>query len=121
LRSSSHRRPLGSSSCQLAEVLTTLRREENAPVNWPALTAEQAREQWPILAQWIAEVLVPWYEITRDELPDCRPLHPARPGPSGGRSPAGRRLALREHWNVNYTAAVDADLAWRSQREANQA
>jgi hypothetical protein len=30
-------------------------------------------------------------------------------------------VALREHWNVNYTAAVDADLAWRSQREANQA
>jgi hypothetical protein len=43
---------------------------------------EQAREPRPILAQWIAEVLVPWYEITRDELPDCRPLHPARPGPA---------------------------------------
>jgi hypothetical protein len=35
----------------------------------------QARAQWPILAQWIAEVLVPWYEITCDELPDCWPLH----------------------------------------------
>ncbi|NMH95715.1 hypothetical protein HF519_30160, partial [Pseudonocardia bannensis] len=178
---------------QLDEVLTTLRREDNAPVNWPALTAEQARAQWPILAQWIAEVLVPWYEITRDELPDCWALHrpalvelswlrsahvqaylrssapsvtgewhlrwrpavierlskvidrhlcrpgehlvpedqsqrqtppppPARPGEAVRRPvPAGRQLALPEHWNANYTAAVEADLAWRSQREANQA
>lgn len=58
---------------QLDEVLTTLRR--SAPVHWPALTAAQARAQWPILAQWMAEVLVPWYEITRDELPDCWALH----------------------------------------------
>ncbi|MFC5947467.1 hypothetical protein ACFQH9_04155 [Pseudonocardia lutea] len=27
------------------------------------------------LGRWIAEVFVPWYEITRDELPDCWPLH----------------------------------------------
>lgn len=60
---------------QLDEVLTELRRERNSPVNWPALTAEQAQEQWPVLGRWIAEVLVPWYEITRDELPDCWPLH----------------------------------------------
>jgi hypothetical protein len=179
---------------QLDEVLTTLRREANAPVNWPALTAEQARAQWPILAGWIAEVLVPWYEITRDELPDCWALHrpalvelswlrsahvqaylrssapsvagewhlrwrpavierlskvidrhlcrpgehlvsedqsqrqtppppsPVRPGEAVRRPvPAGRQLALPEHWNANYTAAVDADLAWRVQRETNQA
>jgi hypothetical protein len=168
---------------QLDEVLTTLRREDNAPVHWPALTAEQARAQWPILAQWIAEVLVPWYEITRDELPDCWPLHrpallelswlrsahaqaylrssapsvagewhlrwrpavierlskvidrhlcrpgehlvtedqsqrqtppppPVRPGEPVRRPvPAGRQLALPEHWNANYTAAVEADQA----------
>lgn len=60
---------------QLEEVLTTLTRERNAPVNWPALTAEEAEKQWPVLAQWVGEVLVPWYELTRDELPDCWPLH----------------------------------------------
>jgi hypothetical protein len=27
------------------------------------------------LATWIAEVLVPWYEITREQLPDCWALH----------------------------------------------
>jgi hypothetical protein len=32
----------------------------------------------------------------------------------------GRQLALPEHWNANYAAAVEADLAWRVQREANQ-
>jgi hypothetical protein len=41
---------------QLDEVLTTLRREDNAPVNWPALTAEQARAQWPILGFVAARV-----------------------------------------------------------------
>ena len=32
--------------------------------------------QWPILARWVGEVLVPRYELTRDELPDCWALHP---------------------------------------------
>ena len=66
---------LARQDAQLEEVLTELRRERNSPVDWPALTEEQAREQWPILGRWIAEVFVPWYEITRDELPDCWPLH----------------------------------------------
>lgn len=46
-----------------------------SPVNWPALTADQATDAWENLATWIAHVLVPWYETTRDELPDCWPLH----------------------------------------------
>jgi hypothetical protein len=47
---------------------------------------------------------------------------PVRPGEAVRRPvPAGRQLALHEHWNANYTAAVEADLAWRSQREASQA
>ncbi|WP_103383426.1 hypothetical protein [Pseudonocardia dioxanivorans] len=60
---------------QLNEVLQALSRERNPPVDWPQLTAAQARHQWAVLARWIAEVLVPWYEVTREELPDCWALH----------------------------------------------
>ena len=49
---------------------------KNAPVDWAALTEEQAAVQWPILARWVGEVLVPRYELTRDDLPDCWALHP---------------------------------------------
>jgi hypothetical protein len=50
------------------------------------------------------------------------PPPPVRPGEPVRRPvPAGRQLALHEHWNANYTAALEADLAWRVQREANQA
>jgi hypothetical protein len=48
---------------------------KNPPVDWAALTEEQAVTQWQVLAQWIGEVFVPGYEITRDELPDCWALH----------------------------------------------
>jgi len=62
------------------DVLLTERQErdktKNAPVDWAALTEEQAAVQWPILARWVGEVLVPRYELTRDELPDCWALHP---------------------------------------------
>lgn len=60
---------------QFEQVLTTLKKERHPPVTWPALSAEEAEEQWPVLAQWVGEVLVPWYELTREELPDCWPLH----------------------------------------------
>jgi hypothetical protein len=66
---------LGRQRQQLNEVLHTLSRERNPPVDWPRLTAAEARHQWAVLARWIAEVLVPWYEITREELPDCWALH----------------------------------------------
>jgi hypothetical protein len=49
---------------------------KNPPVDWASLSEEQAAEQWPILARWIGEILVPRYEATRNELPDCWPLHP---------------------------------------------
>jgi hypothetical protein len=69
--------------CQLrgdVDVLLAERKErektKNVPVDWAALTAEQAAVQWPVLARWIGEVLVPRYEVTRDELPDCWALHP---------------------------------------------
>jgi hypothetical protein len=61
------------------DVLLAERRErdetKNAPVDWATLTEEQAAAQWPILACWVGEVLVPRYELTRDELPDCWALH----------------------------------------------
>lgn len=59
----------------LDRILQRQEQQTNAPVDWAAMTAEQAERQWPILAQWIAEVLVAWYELTRDELPDCWALH----------------------------------------------
>jgi hypothetical protein len=62
------------------DVLLAERKErdktKNAPVNWAALTEQQAAAQWPILARWLGEVLVPRYELTRDDLPDCWALHP---------------------------------------------
>ena len=63
------------------DVLLSERRQrekvKNPPINWASLTAAQAAAQWPILARWIGEVLVPRYDLTRDELPDCWALHPA--------------------------------------------
>jgi hypothetical protein len=49
---------------------------KNPAVDWATLTEEQAAAQWPILARWVGEVLVPRYELTRDDLPDCWALHP---------------------------------------------
>lgn len=46
-------------------------------VNWPELAEDAAAGQWAVLARWLGEVLVPTYELTRDELPDCWALHPA--------------------------------------------
>ena len=48
----------------------------NPPVDWAGLSAEQAAAQWPILARWVGRVLVPRYQLTRDDLPDCWALHP---------------------------------------------
>jgi hypothetical protein len=62
------------------EVLLSERQElekpKNPPVDWASLSEEQAAEQWPILARWVGEILVPRYELTRNELPDCWALHP---------------------------------------------
>jgi hypothetical protein len=93
---------------QLDEVLTTLRREDNAPVNWPALTAAQARVQWPILAQWIAEVLVPWYEITATSCPTAGPCTAPRSSSCPGcAAPTSRPTyaRLRPAWRGSGTCA----------------
>jgi hypothetical protein len=49
---------------------------EDGPPCWATMTADQAAEAWEVLADWIEQVLVPWYDITRDQLPDCWALHP---------------------------------------------
>jgi hypothetical protein len=62
----------------VADLLANAQEQEkvkNPPVDWVGMDVETARAEWPKLARWIAEVFVPWYEITRDELPDCWALH----------------------------------------------
>ncbi|MGD9527296.1 MAG: hypothetical protein AB7L91_19460 [Dehalococcoidia bacterium] len=44
-------------------------------MHWPNLTAKHARREWAQLADWISDILVSWYGITRGELPDCWALH----------------------------------------------
>ncbi len=61
---------------QLGEVMGALEGDHNPPVDWPGMTAARAQAQWPILAGWVEQVLVPWYRVTRRELPDCWALHP---------------------------------------------
>jgi hypothetical protein len=70
-----HVEQLGRMQAQLDEILETVGAARNRPVDWPALAAAEAEQQWPILADWIGGVLVPWYQVTRKELPDCWALH----------------------------------------------
>jgi hypothetical protein len=56
------------------------------------MNIDQAAAAWDDLADWIADTLVPWYEITRDQLPDCWALH----------RPAVAHLSWLHH---NYRAA----------------
>lgn len=44
-------------------------------VHWPSLTAADAANEWDALAAWLDWDLVPYYGITRGQLPDCWPLH----------------------------------------------
>ncbi|PXY16461.1 hypothetical protein BAY59_38545 (plasmid) [Prauserella coralliicola] len=48
---------------------------KNAPVDWFKLPAEDAEREWPKLAEFVHEVLGGWYEVTREQLPDCWALH----------------------------------------------
>jgi hypothetical protein len=47
-----------------------------AGVDWPALSAPDAASEWEALATWVADVLGPFYQLTRAQLPDCWALHP---------------------------------------------
>jgi hypothetical protein len=62
-------------AAQIHRLCTAHASEHPPPVDWPTLTADQATVEWEKLAIWIADVLVPWYEITREQLPDCWALH----------------------------------------------
>lgn len=48
---------------------------ETPPVCWPALDVDEATAAWHALAGWVADVLGPWYQLTRGQLPDCWALH----------------------------------------------
>jgi hypothetical protein len=51
-------------------------RAGEATVDWPALSAPDAASEWEALATWVADVLGPFYQLTRAQLPDCWALHP---------------------------------------------
>lgn len=67
-------RDLGKLSEQVEELLDSPE-VKNPPINWVALPAEDAEREWDALGRWVHEVLASWYEITRDQLPDCWALH----------------------------------------------
>lgn len=69
------REEIGQLRTAVAELLAEQDKQKNPPVDWIAMTEEQAAKQWPVLARWIGERLVPWYELTRADLPDCWALH----------------------------------------------
>lgn len=49
--------------------------DDAALVDWPSLSADDADAEWQALGDWVANVLGPFYELTRSQLPDCWPLH----------------------------------------------
>lgn len=46
-----------------------------APSDWLSLSVEEADQRWGELANWISDVLVDGYRITRAQLPDCWAMH----------------------------------------------
>jgi len=61
---------------QLQQLRDTIPTHETAPLDWAGMDAHQAATAWQDLAYWIEHTLVPWHQITRDQLPDCWALHP---------------------------------------------
>lgn len=68
---------------ELAEVKGTLQaltedepEPSNPPIEWPALSPEEAAMHWDSLAKWVSDTLVPWLQITRGQLPDIWPHYP---------------------------------------------
>jgi len=57
------------------QLIDTATSHNRAPVDWAIMGADQAATEWEALASWIERTLVPWYELTRDQLPDCWALH----------------------------------------------
>jgi hypothetical protein len=46
-----------------------------APADWLSLSVEEADQRWGELADWISDVLVDGYRVTRAQLPDCWARH----------------------------------------------
>ncbi|MGQ0480398.1 MAG: hypothetical protein ACT4O0_05135 [Pseudonocardia sp.] len=66
---------LAEHTAQVQQLIDTVAANTGGPVDWPAMDAERAATEWDALARWIDHTLVPWFEITRDQLPDCWALH----------------------------------------------
>lgn len=52
------------------------RQPKHPPVCWIGMAAEDAERIWPLLGEWVEQVLVGRYFVTRAHLPDCWALHP---------------------------------------------
>jgi hypothetical protein len=88
----------------------------SAPLDWAALPADKAAAEWEALADWLATVLGPFYEITRAQLPDCWPHH----------RPAVIELVWLRHAyaaahapNATPSAAAEWHTRWRRDALAN--
>jgi hypothetical protein len=46
------------------------------PINWLTLSASEAQEVWTELGEWVDAKLVGRHFASREQLPDCWPLHP---------------------------------------------
>jgi hypothetical protein len=60
-----------------AKAAVGLRSDPPGPWCWPLLDRQQAETAWDALGRWVGELLVPTYGITRLQLFDCWPHHPA--------------------------------------------
>lgn len=60
---------------QIQQDRTSSTTRQSKPTDWPSICSEQSTTAWIGLGNWIAEVLVPWYQLSREELPDCWALH----------------------------------------------
>lgn len=90
--------------------------DKSGPVDWLSLSADAAAAEWEALGEWIATVLGPVYEITREQLPDCWALH----------RPVvvelvwlRRAFAAAHRPNALPSAAADWHTRWRRETFAN--
>ena len=68
---------LAADTAEIRQALTANSRPTatKSPPCWPTMTADQAATEWDALADWLEHIFVPWYGITRSDLPDCWALH----------------------------------------------
>jgi hypothetical protein len=66
---------LAEHSTRVEQLIDTVTAQSDGPIDWATMDAERATTEWDALARWIDHTLVPWYEINREQLPDCWALH----------------------------------------------